>query len=467
MTGDERPVEPPVEQPGDRSGVPTVEPRRLHPLTPPARGWVVIAACLGVVVHNVNSGWATPSRLIIGLGVLVPLALAYGYLSWWFTTFRIEGDDLRIDSGMVFRRTRHVRLSRLQAVDVVRPLVARLFGLAELQLQVAGGDKAEASLSYLGEADAQRLRAELLARAAGVRPDVGEAPEQPLVAVPLSAVVGSVLLSAGTWAALAPSVAILILAFVLHELAFVFGTLPLFLAAWQFTAGRVIRNFDFTVARSPDGLRLRHGLLEQRHQTVPPGRVQAVRIVQPWLWRLPGWVRVEINVAGYGGKDTDAKETILLPVAPRAVAHGLLGQILPGVDIDAIELIPAPRRARWHDPVGWSAYAYGADGEVFVARSGRFHRILDVIPHAKVQSVRRTQGPWERRLGLATVHLDSTPGPVHVRAARRDAVEADTIVAEQAERSRTGRRGAGTERWIQGASDRSSGSASSLDEGAG
>ncbi|WP_406285236.1 PH domain-containing protein [Embleya sp. NBC_00896] len=442
------------------------EPRRLHPLTPPARGWVVIAACLGVVVHNVNTGWATPSRLGIGLVVVVPIAFAYGYVSWWFTTFRIEGDDLRIDSGVMFRRTRHVRLSRLQAVDIVRPLAARLFGLAELQLQVAGGDKAEASLSFLGEADAQKLRAELLARAAGVRPDVGEAPEQALVSVPLSAVIGSVLLSVATWAAIAPSVAVVVVALVFHEIAFLLGFLPLFLAAWQFTVGRVIRNFDFTVARSPDGLRLQHGLLEQRHQTVPPGRVQAVRIVQPWPWRLRGWVRVEINVAGYGGKDVDNKETILLPVAPRAIAHGLLGQILPGVDVDAIELIPAPRRARWHDPVGWTALAYGADAEVFVARSGRFHRILDVIPHAKVQSVRRTQGPWERRLGLASVHLDSTPGPVHVKAARRDAAEAEAMVAEQAERSRIGRREAGAERWIHNGSDSSSGPASSPDGGA-
>jgi putative membrane protein len=111
--------------------------------------------------------------------------------------------------------------------------------------------------------------------------------------------------------------------------------------------------------------------------------------------------------------------------------------------------------------------AYGADAEVFVARSGRFHRILDVIPHAKVQSVRRTQGPWQRRLGLATVHLDSTPGPVHVEAAGRDADEAPAMVAAQAERSRIGRRGAGVERWIRNGSDSSSGSASSLGGGPG
>lgn len=444
-----------------------VAPRRPHPLTPLARGWVVIAACLGVIVHNLNSGWATPGRLVIGLGVVIPAAFGYGYVSWWFTTFRIESDDLRIDSGVVFRRTRHVRLGRLQAVDVVRPLAARLFGLARLELQVAGGHKAEASLSYLGEADAQKLRAELLARAAGVRPDAGEAPEEPLISVPLSAVVGSVALSFGSWVALVPSVAAVVFAFTIGEPAIVFGVLPLFLAGWRFTAGRVINNFDFTVARSPDGLRLRHGLLEQRHQTVPPGRVQAVRIVQPFLWRLPGWVRVEINVAGYGGRDTDGKETILLPVAPRAVAHALLGQVLPGVDLDAIVLHPVPGRARWRHPIGAGVLAYGADDRVFVARAGLMRRTLDVIPHAKVQSVRRTQGPWERRLRLATVHLDSTPGPVRVSAWGRDADETLKMVAEQTRRSRIGRRTAGGERWLDQQSDSSSGSASSLGGGDG
>jgi putative membrane protein len=90
--------------------------------------------------------------------------------------------------------------------------------------------------------------------------------------------------------------------------------------------------------------------------------------------------------------------------------------------------------------VTWRGLACGADDEIFVARRGVLRRETDLIPHAKVQSVRRTRGPWERALGLATVHLDSTPGPVQVTAAARDADEASALVARQAVRSRTGRR---------------------------
>ena len=59
-------------------------------------------------------------------------------------------------------------------------------------------------------------------------------------------------------------------------------------------------EYDWTVGESPDGLRLDHGLLDRAHETVPPGRVQTVRIVEPLLWRRRGWVRVELEIAGAG-----------------------------------------------------------------------------------------------------------------------------------------------------------------------
>ena len=75
------------------------------------------------------------------------------------------------------------------------------------------------------------------------------------------------------------------------------GGLPLLAVFGQFT-----RFFGFTVADSPDGLRLRHGLVNVQSQTVPPGRVQAIEISEPLLWRRKGWVRVSLNVAGTPGR---------------------------------------------------------------------------------------------------------------------------------------------------------------------
>ena len=96
---------------------------------------------------------------------------------------------------MLRKRSRRVRLDRLQAVDVVRPLVARALGLAELRLEVAGGGSSEAPLAYLSEDAAQRLRAELLARAAGLHHETPEAPEAVLLEVPLGRLVEATLRS--------------------------------------------------------------------------------------------------------------------------------------------------------------------------------------------------------------------------------------------------------------------------------
>jgi putative membrane protein len=389
-------------------------------------------------------------QLILILVGVTAVGLAIGFWTWWFTRYVIDGDELRVDTGLIFRRTRHIRLSRLQAVDVLQPLVARLLGLAEVRLEVAGGGAAEGRLAYLAEDRATALRAELLARAAGVRPDAPTAPEDLLVRVPVSAVLTSLLLTLWVPVVFLGIVALVVVAVVFRQPAVVLPVLPLVLASGTLAWRELEGAFDFTVAESPDGLRLRHGLLARRSQTVPPGRVQALRIVQPLLWRHRDWVRVQINVAGYAGENNSSQQqtSVLLPVAPRATALAVVGRILPGVDPSTVPLHPAPRRAGRARPIWWRGLSWGADEHVFVATKGLIRRQLDVVPHGKTQSVRLTQGPWQRRLGLATVRLDSTPGPVQLEVAHREVSEARGVAEGQAARARAGRRGAGPERWM-------------------
>ena len=150
--------------------------RRLHPLTPVLRGWKVFAAAVAIAAQQAYGGLEM-SWLLIGIAASIPLGAAYGYLAWRSTHYRVDAEALRLETGVLSKRSRRVRLDRLQAVDVVRPLVARVLGLAELRLEVAGGSSSEAPLAYLSEENAQRLRAELLARAAGLHHETPEAPE--------------------------------------------------------------------------------------------------------------------------------------------------------------------------------------------------------------------------------------------------------------------------------------------------
>ncbi|KMS83558.1 membrane protein [Streptomyces regensis] len=428
---------------------PPVTERRLHPVTPFRRAWAPLAVLAGWAAHDPNGAQEQLTRLtgtvlLLGVAVVVPAAGLYGFLSWWFTHYAVTDTELRIRTGLLFRRTAHIRLERVQAVDVSRPLLARVAGVAKLRIDVVGAESKD-ELAFLGEREARALRAELLARAAGFAPEtaheVGEAPARVLLRVPPRELARSLVLTGATWGSLCAALVLpTVLWLVTHSLWTVAGTaLPLVGAAGASSVGRFVAEFDWTVGESPDGLRIDRGLLDRTHETVPPGRVQTVRIVEPLLWRLPGWVRVELDVAG-------SANSVLIPVAPRAFAESVVARVLPGVTVPR-ELSRVPRRARWCLPVWWRGHGLAVTGAVFAARSGLLCRRLSLVPHAKVQSVRLTQGPWERRWGLADVHVDTGANKT-VTVRLRGSEEAARLLAEQAERSRTGRRDALPDRWM-------------------
>ncbi|MFD5026393.1 PH domain-containing protein [Streptomyces sp. NPDC058373] len=423
----------------------------MHPVTPLRRAWAPIAILAGWALHDPNSAYRHVSdlatgTLLLALGVLLPAAALYGFLSWWVTHFSVTDTELRIRTGVLFRRTAHIRLDRLQAVDVTQPLLARFLGVAKLKMDVIGTSSKD-ELAYLSEAEARKLRAELLARAAGFAPEaaaeVGDAPVRQLVRVAPRMLAVSLLLTATTWLSLTGALVVPgFLWFATHNLWTVLAAgLPLLGAAGATSAGRFVREYDWTLGESPDGLRLDHGLLDRVHETVPPGRVQTVRIVEPWLWRRLDWVRVELDVAG-------SENGVLLPVADHATAREVIGRVLPGVEVPE-EFVRPPGRAAWCVPGWWRGYGLAVTDRVFAARHGLFHRTVALVPHAKVQSVRLEQGPWQRRQGVADVHVD-TGADKTVTARLRDATEAATLLREQADRSRTGRRTAQPDRWMTG-----------------
>ncbi|MEV6122473.1 PH domain-containing protein [Streptomyces sp. NPDC052077] len=425
--------------------------RRLHPVTPLRRAWAPIAVLIGWAVHDPDQArrhltHLTTTTLLVGLAVLIPAAALYGFLTWWFTHFAVTDTELRIRTGLLFRRTAHIRLERVQAIDVTQPLLARIAGVAKLKLDVVGTDSKD-ELAFLGADEARALRAELLARAAGFAPDsareVGEAPSRELLRVPPGVLAVSLLLTGATWATLATALVVLpvLWTFTHSPWTLLALAVPLLGAAGAASVGRYVKEYDWTVAESPDGLRIDHGLLDRAHETVPPGRVQSVRIVEPLLWRRPGWVRVELDVAG-------SANSLLLPVAPRALAESVVARALPGVAVPPpSSLSRPPGRARWCRPVWWRGHGVVVTDTVFAARRGLFRRTLSLVPHAKVQSVRLTQGPVRRALDLADVRVDTGANGT-VTAGLRDAAEAAALLQQQADRSRTGRRDAQPDRWM-------------------
>lgn len=466
MTQPPPPTEPPPSAVGDDLGLGLRLPgsgtvdehgrRRTHPITPLVNGASAVPVGFVVLIAFGSSVLGSGDGRLIGLVALllvIPvLVAALSYLAWRNTWYWFDDDgDFRVDSGIVTKQQRRLQLSRLQSVDVTQPFVARFFSMAEVSVEVAGEGGSRLRLRYLSLADARELRSVVLARAAGLRHDAGEAPEAPIATVRPNDLLVSLLLRSSTAGLLLVSIALVVITVLTQGafglvLALFTGGVPIFAVVGEF-----MRYFNFTASSSPDGLRLRFGMTRTQTRTVPPGRVQAIEFVEPLLWRRRGWVRLRVNIAGTQDQERRGgrEETLLFPVASAELARDLVQRVLPGLQLDDLTWQTAPDRAWWCAPIQWRRLAVGWDDAVFVARSGRITRRLAVIPHARTQSVRLTQGPVERALRLASVHVDSTPGPIQVTGSYLDAATARQVADEQAARAGRGRATDRTTRWAQ------------------
>lgn len=491
----------------------------VHSVSPLLGGWAAFAGVVGLWLYNGpgNSASEEPREMNVSLAwfavgglVAAALAIGLGYLSWSFHTYRITDEAVEQRKGMLLRQQRQARLDRLQAVDVVQPLLGRIFGFAKITVEVAGGSKSAIQLQYLRLADAEALRNEILALAAGYRAEVaaardGAAPprtgerglrsevesfrlapapgsartsvaaaeERPLVSVPVSRLLMSILLSWGTvigvGVMLAFVVGSVIVGLVVPEVNIVgaifgggfVGIVTAAAGILSSTMATLNRGLNFHLGISRDGVRIAHGLLETTRQTVPPGRVQAVHFSQSLLWRGRDWWQVVINVAGY--QDNQQGVSTLMPVGTTPEALTALWSVLPDLgDVDATGTVwralagegamggftPSPPSAKWVDPWQWRRRGVRATETALFIRSGRFVRQLTVLPHERTQSIALRQGPLQRMLGLATVEVHSTKGVVKPVALHLAVADAIALLTDQASRARQRRSVQTPEQWM-------------------
>ncbi|MEV0271011.1 PH domain-containing protein [Hamadaea sp. NPDC050747] len=427
--------------------------RRLHPLSPFLHSIRQLVALVALISWQgfANLGVAR----FLGVVVLILIgAVVYSVITWRFTGYEVTGRELRIYEGTFSRRVRTIPLERLQSVEVVRPFLAQLTGLAELRLEVVGGGKAEAPLAYLTVAEAGSLRTHLLELAQGG--SVVRAESEPRGPEPVlyAARDEDLLLSQ----AMTPEVIFLPIAaaFVVVQFALA-GSFGFIAIASMLTAlvgvlvrpvRRVTRNWRCTLTERETRLHIRRGLTETHSQTVPVQRVQAVTVTWPLIWRPKRWLKATVDIAAQGsqGADPDDHEaTTLLPVAAldeaRAVVPWLLPRVdgdLAPVDIAALPLTGVPDRAVWLAPLARKVLVAGVTPHVFASVDGLLTRRLRLVPYARIQSVRVQQGPLQRRLGLATVHVDVAGAPP-ASAPERDLAEAYELARELTVRARAAR----------------------------
>lgn len=216
---------------------------------------------------------------------------------------------------------------------------------------------------------------------------------------------------------------------------------------------RLESSWGFTLSQVQVGVRVRSGLLNERSSTIPVGRVQALQVSKPMLWRVFDGHRVKVSTAGKGGADDlEGLRSLVLPVGSTENVADILELVLPladpptelvrdglnGIDGDQNYTI-SPRRARWVDPLTWRRTGFAMDNAVLAMRWGRLNRNVSVIPHHKTQSLGLQQGPVDRRMKLASIHAHMIAGPVTTAIYHLDVQQSRALLARQTGLARAAR----------------------------
>jgi len=410
---------------------------------------------------NVSVRGPEPSFPILGLlfGLLL-VRSAYDVLSWLARRYTIGQRELTIDEGILTRHHRVAPYTRVQQVDVRRPLLAQLLDIAEVRIETAGeAGTTTMRLRMLRRSDAEQLRQFILGqRAALQRPDAmptGPAatyaarrsepssastrsllqltPEQLLLAavthstvvigVPAAIVVGVWIASfrvlasgranVGTWLALTVLGGALLVVHIVRS---------------------VVVHWNYSLEVADDDVHLRFGLFDVRQLTIPRRRVQQVTIVDNPARRALGVVSLTMHsAAGPGGGDRDGATRFEVPLLDRRDIDGFLSSMMgseawrpPTFEkrppraqrravvrrivllallaiVPAIALFPlglvALAVCALGVPWGLAAHARAGHGRstTLVAFSrGVVHHLIELVPVGRIQSCRIRTSPLQR-----------------------------------------------------------------------
>jgi putative membrane protein len=104
--------------------------------------------------------------VVIGLGSFAfAIVLAFAITRFLTLRFRLAGGELQVRDGIFFKSIRTVPVKRIQNIDLVQNVMHRMFRVAEVRIETASGKEPEAVLRVLSLAEVERLRERVFAQA--------------------------------------------------------------------------------------------------------------------------------------------------------------------------------------------------------------------------------------------------------------------------------------------------------------
>ncbi|AGB15980.1 putative membrane protein [Halovivax ruber XH-70] len=202
--------------------------------------------------------------------------------------------------------------------------------------------------------------------------------------------------------------------------------------------------YGFRLGRAGNDLVYERGLLQRYSGSIPLGKVQSVTITDNPIQRLLGYAGLVVETAGYG-PDSDSGSQSAVPFAKRPRAHGF-AERLTSVEPPTFDRPTTVARRRylvrytlvatvvvgalyglalvtafdaWYvglvtylavPPAAhlrWANLGYAVGDEHLIIREGFWSRKTTVIPYYRIQTISTRRSIFQRRLGLASVVVDT------------------------------------------------------------
>jgi putative membrane protein len=209
----------------------------------------------------------------------------------------------------------------------------------------------------------------------------------------------------------------------------------------------LLRFYGFTFSRRGDDLQRSYGLFTQRASSLPRRRIQVLEIEEELLRRLFGWATLRADTSGSHRENEDDNEgrDVLIPLVRRSEVDRLLPVIFDGINTEPAEWRRVSRLAIRRGTIKGGFFCviaalalFAYYGELFAlwplallplvylislaryrnlgyamdelylrTRRGWLGRSTHIVPINKIQAIEIHQSPFDRRLNLASLNVDT------------------------------------------------------------
>lgn len=292
-------------------------------------------------------------------GVVLIIAII-SYLQYLFFTFHIdeENGEFVIQKGVLNKTRITIQLHKIQQVNINQSLIQRIVGVHKLEIDTAGSDKKEASISAISHDLATILKERLINHSQQETSDFTDENREDIIPISFIKIGLPSLIKIGFTSNYIKSFALIFVFFttiienlqqlnteVIDEdkVTNYLDTLPIiysFLLVVGFFIGlilvvnlvrTILKYFDFTIQKSKQAIILSYGLLSTKNTLLNPNKVQKIKVTQNYFQKKLDVTTIGIHQASSDVQKVKEKDQIEVPGCTEnesdAILKLLLGQL--------------------------------------------------------------------------------------------------------------------------------------------